>query len=76
MPETESKGRVLIRWPEVYRRCKKSRTQVWRDVRAGKFAAPVQTGPNSIAWWEDEIDAQNESLPRVDYAPDQEVDTT
>ena len=35
-------ARRILRWPAVYNLIGRSRTQVWRDVRAGKFPAPVQ----------------------------------
>ena len=60
--------RRLLRWSELKGRVPKSRTQVWRDIRAGKFPAPVRIGVNSVAWFEDEIDAYLETLPRTNYA--------
>ena len=66
--------RRLLRWPEVSKRYGgKSRTQTWRDVRAGRFPAPVQIGPNSVGWWSDELDAHDETLTRVAWAPDEEA---
>ena len=62
--------RKIIRADEVCKRLGKSRTQIWRDVRDGKMPAPVQLGPNSIGWFDDEIGAHQDSLPRVQYAPD------
>ena len=62
-------GRAVIRWPEVERRTQRSRTQAWRDIRAGKFPAPVRTGENSVAWFEDEIDGWLADRPRVTYGP-------
>jgi prophage regulatory protein len=59
----------LLRWPEVHRITGKSRTQAWRDIGAGNFPAPIQIGPNAIAWREDEISAWMSSRPRVNYAP-------
>lgn len=47
------------------------RSQIWRDIKAGRFPAPVQTGPNSVVWYQDEVDARLASLPRVPYAPSQ-----
>ncbi len=70
---TPKRPRRLCRWPEVKKRYGTSRTKNWRDVRAGKVPAPVQIGPNSIGWWSDELDAHDETLPRVAYAPDEEV---
>ncbi|MFB3111810.1 MAG: helix-turn-helix transcriptional regulator [Gemmatimonadales bacterium] len=43
----------------------KSRTTLWRDVRAGRFPAPVKVGPNRIGWLESEIEDWQENLPRV-----------
>ena len=72
MPDTHraESGRRIIRVPEVLDRRGTSRTQLWRDVRDGKFPAPVQLGPNSIGWYSDEVDEAVDSLPRVSYAPD------
>ncbi len=71
---TPKPPRRLWRWQEVKKRYGgKSRTQNWRDVRAGKFPAPVQIGPNRIGWWSDELDAHNKTLSRVEYAPDKEA---
>ncbi len=64
-----SPGRRLLRTQEVMHRMGWSRTTLWRRVRAGNFAAPVRTGPNSIAFYEDEVDAAQANLPRVCYAP-------
>ncbi len=45
------------------------RVKVWRDVRDGLFPAPIVLGPNSVGWYEDEIDLWLASRPRVSYAP-------
>ncbi len=42
-----------------------SRTTIWRDVRAGRFPAPVKVGRNRIGWLESEIEDWQENLPRV-----------
>ena len=52
--------RVLMDW---------SHTTLWRRVRAGDFPAPVKTGPNRTAFYEDEIIEAQANLPRVSYAP-------
>jgi prophage regulatory protein len=69
MPDGPSTSRKLIRWPVVHEMTGKSRTQVWRDIKAGRFPAPVQTGPNSVAWYQDEVQGYVASRPRVRYAP-------
>ena len=66
MSETQRK---IIRFPEVKRITGYSRVTIWRRVRAGTFPAPVQCGPNSIGWFEDEVEAHQAHLPRVSYAP-------
>ena len=58
----------ILRWPEVHRLTGRSRTQIWRDVRAGKFPAPVKLGENAIGWYEDELIAYQRSLPLATYA--------
>ena len=47
----------LIKRPEVEARTGKSRTALYAAVRAGTFPAPVEIGPNSVAWVESEVDA-------------------
>ncbi len=66
-------GRRLLSVKQVMDRMGWSRTTLWRRVRDGKFSAPVQTGANSIAFYEDEVDAAQENLPRVDWAPQPEA---
>ncbi len=57
--------RTMIRANEVMERTGKSRTTIWRDVRAGRFPPPVSTGPNSVAWFEDEVRAWQDGLDRI-----------
>jgi prophage regulatory protein len=68
-PKNRRKNRHILRDREVEERTKVSRVQRWRRVRAGTFPAPVQLGPNSIGWYEDEIEAWLAARPRVSYAP-------
>ena len=56
--------RKIIRSAEVRSRTGKSRTQLWRDVRAGRFPAPIELGVNSIGWFEDEVEDWLDSRPR------------
>jgi prophage regulatory protein len=65
----DAEGRRILRDPQVFQRTKLSRVQRWRRVRRGTFPAPIQLGPNSIGWYEDEIDAWLAERPRVSYAP-------
>ena len=64
-----SPGRRLVSAKRVMVRMNWSRTTLWRRVRAGDFPAPVQTGPNSVSWFDDEVAAAQANLPRVNYAP-------
>ena len=65
--------RKIIKDKEVTRRTGRSRVQRWRDIKAGKFPAPVELGPNQIGWFEDEIDKHLASFPRCHYAPGPEA---
>ena len=67
MTPEEKSPRRIIRNKEVSERTGKSRVQRWRDVRAGKFPAPIQLGPNSIGWYEHEVERWLESRPRRTY---------
>ena len=62
-------GRRLVSAKQVMRRMGWSRTTLWRRVRAGEFPAPVKSGPNSVDWFDDEVDKAQANLPRVTYAP-------
>ena len=64
----DAKSTEILREREVRARDGKSRTQRWRDIRAGRYPAPIQLGPNSIGWFEHEIEAWLASRPRVNYA--------
>ena len=45
----------------------KSRVQIWRDIKAGLFPAPLELGPNSVGWYQDEIDGWLKSRTRRHY---------
>ena len=61
-------GRKLVRgWGGASRKTGKSRVQLWRDVRAKRFPAPLELGANSVGWFEDEIDEWLASRPRRTY---------
>lgn len=66
-------GRRLISPKQVCARMNWSRTTLWRRVSAGEFCAPVKNGENSTAFYEDEVNAAQANLPRVNYAPALEV---
>ncbi len=69
MSTEHSSGRRLVPAKQVMARMGWSRTTLWRRVCAGKFPAPVETGANSTAFYEDEVDEAQANLPRVNYAP-------
>ena len=54
-------------WAGYERKTGKDRVQGWRDVRDGRFPPPIELGPNSIGWFEDEIDEWLASRPRRTY---------
>jgi prophage regulatory protein len=58
----------LIRgWRGVCHKTGKSRVQLWRDIRDGRFPAPIEIGPNSVAWHEAEVTAWLANRPRRTY---------
>ena len=44
-----------------------SRVTAWRGVRDGLIPPPLEMGPNSVGWFEDEIDRWLASRPRRTY---------
>ncbi len=71
MTDTDNAPRNIIRDKKVKERTGLGRVQRWRCVKAGTFPAPIQLGPNSVGWYEDEIDQWLADRPRVIYAPPQ-----
>jgi prophage regulatory protein len=47
---------ALVRLPEVRRRVGLSRNTIYRKMDAGKFPALVRLAPQSVAWYESDID--------------------
>ncbi len=58
--------RKLLKQAELTAAGLGSRTKIWRKSRDpdDPFPPPVETGVNSIGWYEDEIEAYQESLQR------------
>jgi prophage regulatory protein len=54
--EPTSEARFL-RFPEVAKRIGLSRSSVWRLQRAGRFPQHRRVSPNTVGWWEPEIEA-------------------
>lgn len=55
-------GRIL-RWQELHKIVGKSRSQIWRDERAGLFPRRRQIGKNSVGWLDNEVFEWKEALP-------------
>ena len=70
MNELKARDRRIIRRKEVMAKTGKSHPTIWRGIRNGTFPAPIVLGPNSVGWYEHEIDAWLASRPRVNYAPE------
>jgi len=62
------------RWAWVHDTVKRSRSQIWRDIKAGLFPAPRQTGRGSVAWVESEILDWVASRPRAAGSPSAQQD--
>ena len=63
----KTEGRQLERPKAVMKRTGYGRTMLWAKSRDpdDTFPSPVQLGPNSIGFYEDEIDEWLETRPRV-----------
>ena len=70
----DRKNRKILRgYKAIENKTGKGRVQTWRDVRDGLFPAPIELGPNSVGWYEDEVDDWLASRPRRTYgAPAQD----
>jgi prophage regulatory protein len=64
-------GELIRGWAGICEEVRRSRVQIWRDVRAGRFPAPIEIGPNSIAWFRSEIQEWKRSRPRRTYRSSQ-----
>jgi predicted DNA-binding transcriptional regulator AlpA len=63
----EDVGELIVGWAGICKATHKSRVQLWRDVRAGTFPAPIELGPNRIAWVRAEFEAWKATRPRRTY---------
>jgi prophage regulatory protein len=66
----------ILRRAEIVDRSGLSFPTIWRKIQAGTFPKPVQLGPNSVGWVEEEFEAWAKSLPRGHIklgSPQQEV---
>ena len=65
LPQAPS-HRQVVKPREACQRIQRSRSSLWRDVRAGTFPSPIKlSNSGSIGFFADEIDAWLESRPRV-----------
>ncbi|MBS0194409.1 MAG: AlpA family phage regulatory protein [Proteobacteria bacterium] len=48
---------VLLRLPEVRKRCGLSRSEIYRRIRNGSFPPPIKLGASASAWSSAEIDS-------------------
>ena len=55
----------VIQLPAVIERTCRSRSSIYRDVKAGKFPAPISLGERAIGWHESAIDRWIAERPQV-----------
>lgn len=58
-------SRKIIRYPAVKAKTTYSRGWVWVLESRGEFPRRVAIGPNSVGWFEDEVDEWVANRPRV-----------
>ena len=66
-PSQETGRTIISGYRAVEEKTGKSRQQIWRDIRAGSFPAPIELGPNSVGWFADELEEWLASRPRRTY---------
>jgi predicted DNA-binding transcriptional regulator AlpA len=70
------KPEIICGWRELVAEVRRSRAQLWRDVRKGLFPAPIELGQNSVGWHRTEVEAWKQSRPRRTYRAKSETDTS
>ena len=53
----EVENALLLRCAAVERLTCRSRTLIYRDIREGRFPAPIKIGPKASAWLASEVEA-------------------
>jgi predicted DNA-binding transcriptional regulator AlpA len=71
-PDPPPTGRRLILKQEMLDKVKKSYSFVFEEMKRGRFPAAVSLGRQN-GWWEDEVNAWLESLPRLELKRDEEA---
>jgi prophage regulatory protein len=64
---TEPTPTIIRGWDAVCRAVGRSRVQLWRDVREGRFPEPIQLGANSVGWHRAEVEEWLATRPRRTY---------
>ncbi len=59
------KSKRLIRKSEVLEMTARSYSSIYRDDKAGRFPARVRLGPNSVGWYEHEVQEWVQTRQRV-----------
>ncbi len=52
---------------DLMARWRVSRTTIWRKVRAGTLAPPIEIGDNAIRWTDKMVEDHEKSRPRRTY---------
>ena len=58
--------RRLLRLKQVEDRTGYKKSKIYKDVKEGKFPAPVKLGSISVAWVEEEVQQWIDARPRVE----------
>jgi prophage regulatory protein len=66
-PSKPTGRKVIRRWAGFREKTGISRVQGWRYVQAGLLPPPIELGPNSVGWFEDELDEWLAARPRRTY---------
>jgi len=58
-------ARRILRRDQVSKKTGYSSATIYRLEKRGEFPSRVQLGPNSVGWWEHEVDAWLANRPRA-----------
>lgn len=59
---------IIRGWKGIMQIVPRSRAQLWRDIRNGRFPEPLELSANSIGWLRSEIENWLATRPRRHYS--------
>src|SRR5215475_7430959 len=67
---------MIAGWQCLVNEVHRSRAQLARDIKSGRFPAPIELGPNRVAWYRKEVESWKASRPRRQYPMQTQIPDT